>query len=374
MQTIEQEQIPESVFIEIAQTCTESEPKEIAIQRIMDSAVEQLGSGQDRVYTSHKKNESSEEWTMAVWDGHGNEFELNPYNGRYHKHNFTMLVLDRMITMKDPEDDSKFVIDNILERDIFSEEDPALALQRAFGEECIKRKRSMKHTGSTFTLVKVKHEFAERTIQVDILSVGDSTAVIYENGEKVFETVAHSPSNLEEIERLKNENRLNKREPFTNSRNFEVLNETTCCNKVSQYVNVQDLMLASTQSLGHLVYNCKELVDEKGIYGLCPSKRRIIFSDTADINIKLFSDGVSDIIYPNTIKNDMCFMSKSNARETVNLTKFRWNQNWKICAKSSWEKNVKTGEPIVYTNECFSFAGGGADDVCCVSWIQREHK
>jgi serine/threonine protein phosphatase PrpC len=322
---------------------------------VMDSAIHQLCSKQDVVYTNKIETAEYTEWNLAVFDGHGNTRGLNPYSGKYEKYNFTVLALQDMIETKQ--------MDDILNREIFGEEDSALALQRAFSKLCIDKKLSMIQVGATMVHVKVRRMYATKKILVDVLSVGDSVALIHQNGQKVFQTVEHTPFNEDEIARLKFEKRITD-ESITPGNSFEMLDADTICHKGGRYVDVQGVMMAMTQSVGHIRYSSYELVkEERGIFGLAPYKAHLEFSETDKLNIKLFSDGVSDVV-TETVEDDRLFMIQSTATETADFAKSRWEKEWKVTNKTEWEDSVRTGEP-------FKFRRGkiGADDVACVSLI-----
>lgn len=323
----------------------------------VDSAVHQLASKQDLVYTNRKDTEEYNEWTLALFDGHGTTNERNPYSeGRFEKCNLTLSALQDII--------ETHTIDDILARDIFStKEDPALALQREFGKICLEKKISMTCVGATMVLVKVKHEFSTKKIIVEVLSVGDSTAIIHQNGEKVLQTVPHDVSNEPEIDRLKMEGRITDRDIIP-ARGFEMLDEDTLCSSVGKYVQVQDVLLSMTQSMGHVHMAYGEIMEQAGIFGLDPYKARIEFEETDKLNIKLFSDGVSDMMNPESILHDQLFLTHSNATETAELAKNRWEKKWKVCSKDAWMNRID-GE-FKHAIQMI-----GADDVSCISWIKN---
>jgi serine/threonine protein phosphatase PrpC len=318
---------------------------------VMDSAIHQLCSQQDVVYTNKIETAEYTEWNLAVFDGHGNTRGLNPYSGKYEKYNFTVLALQDMIETKQ--------MDDILSREIFGEEDSALALQRAFSKLCIDKKLSMIQVGATMVHVKVRRMYATKKILVDVLSVGDSVAVIHKNGQKVFQSIEHTPFNEDEIARLKFEKRITD-ESITPGNSFEMLDADTICHKFGRYVDVQGVMMAMTQSIGHIHYSSYDRVkEERGIFGLAPYKAHLEFSESDNINIKLFSDGVSDVV-SETVEDDRLFMTHSNATDTAALAKSRWEKEWKIIKKTDW--GIKTDSPI-------RLGKISADDVCCVSLI-----
>jgi len=342
--------------------------------RTTDECVHLLGSGQDVVYKTKKNiDENTTEWTLALFDGHSSVKGINPYTQLYEqKFNFTLAVLDEMI--KTPiEGTDKTFLDTILEKDIFSDEDdPATAMQLELGKACIDKKCSMHNVGSTMVLVKIRHDKKEKKIIVEVLSVGDSVAVIYQNGVKVLETEVHNCSNQAEMERLVAQKRLYSYDPTVPSGNFEVLNENTICSKQSLYANFKGMLLASTQSIGHIDYIYGKILDPKGVTGLEPFKAVMEFSDTQEINIKLFSDGVTDVMDETNIAGDREFMIASNATETSNFAKQRWEQDWRVCKKIDWEQFLEDGtEPLFNSKPTNFVTQKNADDVSCISWIQK---
>ena len=343
--------------------------------REVDECVHQISSKQDRIYTKYgNPDKDTEEWTLALWDGHGST------NGRYDtatkmykRVNFMLDCLDDMIT------NSK-EIDEILEKDIFSEEDPVIALQHALGRRCIEKKQSMKTIGATMVLVKVKRIISEKKIIVDVISCGDSTAIIYCNGEKVLENAKHNGFNEEEIIRLTSENRIDPQMPTKTVPNFEILDKLHVCKKQGKYiVGNNGEHLAISQSVGHLEYCRGKIIDELGVLGIAPYKIRLEFSETDELNIKLFSDGISDMISTENIKSDEEIVRTSKASELANLARARWEGIWKACSKISYLKSLEDPTiPLKTSEHCFNtidmYGNIGTDDVSCISWIQTKKK
>jgi len=358
----------------VTQEATVEEEAPVAeIRREVDECVHQLCSKQDRVYTKRENpNEDTETWTLSLWDGHGfTRGSYDPVRQKFKKDNFMLDCLDDMIA-------NGREIDEILEKDIFSEEDPALALQRALGKRCIEKKQTMSSLGATMILVKVKHIISEKKIVVEVLSCGDSTVIIFCNGEKVLENVSHDGFNEEEIARLIAENRVNRFEPTKSAGNFEILDELHVCSKQGKYILAKNGdQLATSQSVGHLEYICGKIMDERGVYGVSPYKARMEFSDTVELNIKLFSDGVSDMISTEKIKSDDELIRVSNATDLANLAKARWEGQWKTCTKEAYLKTLEDPTiPLKTSDHCFNtvdrYGNVGTDDVSCISWIQTK--
>ena len=334
------------------------------MQRIVDAAVHLLGSKQDIVHTTHRLFEDREEWDLAVMDGHGSSTEKNPYTGNYHRHNLALLVIMEMITNGD--------LDEIMSRDINSEEDPATALQKALCRKCVEFKKDMTHIGTTFSLIQIRHDFTTKKITVNVLTVGDSPVTIYSNGEKVLESIQHTWSNNDELERLRRENRIDRSEELTLSSSFKFLDERTVVSEPAYYVNVLYCPLAMTQSIGHIQYKQggTKVVDEMGLFGLAPFKATMIFDETDELVIKGYSDGVSDVVVE-YLPEDAVLLKTSNATQTADYAKMKWEKTWDCVNKVVYEKAIKDGLTLADVPKKTFHFGKGADDVCCVSWIQR---
>lgn len=342
-----------------------AEPKdteEPIMTRIVDSAVHLLGSKQDIAHTVHRVFEDREEWDLVVLDGHGKMNNKNPHTNKSERYNVILLIINDLI--------STGQLDTILERDIYGEESPALYLQRLFSKKCIEYKQSMLHVGATMSLVQIRHNFTTKKITVHVETVGDSPVTIHCNGVKVLSSVIHTHTNLDELKRLKDEKRIN----MVATRptiSFKVLDENTLCAKDAKYICVGECDLAMTQSLGHIEYKSwsRQVGDETGVFGLAPYKATMVFEETDELNIKGYSDGVSDII-GDTIIYDNEFLTKSNAMETADFAKVRWEKMWRNVPEAVYLKTLEeTGSTDTLKSAQHTF-GDGMDDVSCVSWIQ----
>ena len=331
-----------------------------SMKRSLDSAIELLGSRQDIVYT----NTSTQKWTMAVFDGHGRDFYH--LNNQPKGNNIILKYLYSLIESKE--------IDDFLAKDFFSEQDnPAVSLQKYLAEKCRENNFNALDSGATMVIATAEHIGSE--IHVNVLSVGDSQCIVHCNGELVYETVPHSSDNPDEIDRLRRENRLmNPDKPTHPAIGFDLLAETIICGKWGKYVDFKtgdrnhQLSLAPTQNLGHLERIDKnQIYDDKGNCGLAPCVKQLIFSETDEINIKLFSDGVSDVVNGKIVASDAEFLKTSDAKETVERACRRWKQNWKECGRFEYEKSVRFGTPL---ESIFYNFGKTADDVSCASWTQ----
>jgi serine/threonine protein phosphatase PrpC len=352
------ELINESVIFDLGAAMAAEEPRDTYVS-LLDSAVHQLGSAQDVAYTNKIETAEYTEWNLAIFDGHGSIRGKNPYTGVYEPHNLTVLALQDMIEKKQ--------MDEILSREIFGEEDSARAMQRALSNICVEKKTSMLHVGATMVHVKVRREFATKKILVDVLSVGDSVALIHQNGKKVLQSVEHTPFNADEIARLIKEKRIVSEETAVSpGMGLEVLDDNTLCSRVGKYITVGGVQLAMTQSIGHIRYSPygSGISDETGVFGLVPYKVHMEFTESDKLNIKLFSDGVSDMIVPETLIDDQYFMIRSNATNTAEFAKNRWQKEWRATTKTRWNEHISNSMPLE-----FNLTKIGADDISCVSLI-----
>ncbi len=134
----------DSVIYDLGAAMAAEEPRDTYVS-LVDSAVHQLGSAQDVAYTNKIETAEYTEWNLAIFDGHGSTRGTNPYTGKYEPHNLTVLALQDMIETKQ--------MDEILSREIFGEEDSALAMQRALNQICNEKKKSMLHVGASMVHV-----------------------------------------------------------------------------------------------------------------------------------------------------------------------------------------------------------------------------
>lgn len=342
----------------------ENTPPPVVIQRVVDSAIHLLGSKQDIVHTTHRILDDSEEWDLAVMDGHGSTMDINPYTGKEETHNLTLCVIQEMI--------SNGTLDEIMARDIYSSDDPAVVFQRYLSKKCGEFKRGMTQVGATFSLIQIRHDFITAKITVNVLTVGDSPVIIHRNGEKVLESIAHNWRNLTELDRLRKEGRLNKEETKL-SNTFKFLDDNILVADPTYYICAGPCKLAISQSLGHIEYINESVVDETGIFGLSPFKATMVFDDTDELNIKGYSDGVSDVVV-DYLMIDAEFLKKSNATQTANYAKLKWENKWCAVSKTVYDKAIKEGRTLAHVPKSVFRFGNTADDVSCVSWIQTKNK
>lgn len=329
----------------------------ITMTREMTAADNQLGSKQDITF----EYQDETQWIGAIMDGHGNKMAKNHYSLKYEKHNFCVEAIKQL------KQDGQ--LRDILSAPISSEMNPAILLQQALGNEAIKYQTGMLETGATLALVQIRH--IEDKIKVSTLSVGDSTIMIHCNGEVVYETTPHDSSNQAELDRLVEEGRF--RDPndkLFDGNSFEFMDDSYIISRIGKYINTMKITLAMTQSIGHLEYSTKDksIVDPLGALGLYPEIHEFEFADTDDINIKAFSDGVSDMVNRETIPTDTGFLVTSDAQETVDFATSRWKKEWKYCNRDDYENGKDNKETI--NSKPFMFGPNGMDDVSCICWKQ----
>jgi len=336
------------------------------MSRITDTATHLIGRGQDMTYTTHRVFEDREEWDLAIWDGHSIDGTgRNPVTGKYEKYNITLSVLQELI--------SNGQMDEILQKDIYGEEDPALTIQHLLADRCVTYDCENK-SGATMSLVQIRHNFTDRTITVHVLAVGDSPITIYCNDDNVFETTPHDSNNAEEIDRLC---KMHRNVQLINSSSFEILDveRGLICSSPAKYIAINGKELAMTQALGHIDYRNtytafrREVGNRDGTYGIAPEKRTFIFYDTDEINIKTYSDGVGDVLNEDIDTN---IKKTENATQTANIALGRWQQKWNVVDKLDYLMALETGDLCAVENISTNpfYFGKGVDDICCVSWIQ----
>jgi len=330
--------------------------------RTVDSAVFLLGSKQDMIHTCHRSSIEGDTWIIAAFDGHGNDVDnVNPLTGKREPHNLTLQLLQELKTSGE--------LDEILLQDIYGKEDPALIIQHKVADLCAKYDREVVG-GSTMSMAQIHHDYASKKITVQLLMVGDSPIVVYRNGEKVLEPTIHDYTNTAEINRLSS---IHRRVEITPSASFEILDEDSICAAPSKYVKINGRQLSVTQALGHMdyrnPYTCynREVKCREGIYAVSPDKFTLEFNETDEINIKIFSDGVGDIINAK-LEQDAALLQRGTATELATFAKERWEKPWDAVNRQEYNAAVDKST-ITRQRQLF---GNTADDVCCVSWIQKE--
>ena len=332
--------------------------------RTVDSAVFLLGNKQDLIHTTYRSSIEGETWVIAAFDGHGNDVDnVNPLTGKREPHNLTLQLLQELKESGE--------LDEILLQNIYGKEDPALIIQHKVADLCTKYEREI-CGGSTMSIAQIHHDYASKKISVNLLMVGDSPIVVYCNGEKVLEPMIHDYTNVAEINRLMT---IHPTVEITPSSTFEILDENTLCAAPAKYVKINGRRLSVTQALGHMDYKNpytaykREVKCREGIYAVAPDKFTLDFDDTDEINLKIFSDGVGDMIN-SKFEQDTALLQRGTATELATFAKERWEKPWDTVNRHQYNAAV---DKTAISRERQLF-GNTADDVCCVSWIQKERE
>ena len=201
-----------------------------------------------------------------------------------------------------------------------------------------------KNSGSTMVFTKIK--VSPENIQVLICNIGDSSAVLFINGEPVFVTKPHDLENADEMARLVRENRVDLNDLYSmRDLDFEILSPTTLRSIEGKYMWIQSSIdkrnrqeMSMTQSLGH-----------DRLTGLHPSVSTFKCSRSDNIRVCLFSDGVTDVI---PVRNTGSFMQTTTT--LLDEAERRWKQEWTVYYKMDTRVRHKV-----------SFPQNGYDDCCC---------
>jgi serine/threonine protein phosphatase PrpC len=198
------------------------------------------------------------------------------------------------------------------------------------------------------TMVYAKAEVSPTGIEVTITNIGDSTAVVFLNGEPIFVTTQQDYENGAEMARLIKENRVDPQMPLVKKdSNFEVLSPTTLRSIEGTYVEFVSpqgkQILSMSQCLGHC-----------GITGLKPDITVFKFQRTDTIKVVLFSDGVSDVMPVSgaVASSTIPFMTTPTA--LLDEAERRWKQEWNVHLGTDLRKIHRT-----------KFPSNGYDDCCC---------
>jgi len=288
-----------------------------------ESAAKQICAKQDAVFFF--KIDEEEGWTkeegdqlidvIVVFDGHGPD-----------------LVIDMI---------RKF---NLEEH--FKKAEPIESIQQAIDKNIHERPFPIDETivhrsGSTISFAKIFRNIMTKKMLIHMEWLGDSPILVFVNGEILFSSEIHSPSNQREIEILKKRGI-----PFRildTDFGFKILDEERIGNNPGKYVIFDEkIQLAFTRSLGH------------GRIAYSESQKHIIECNTDDeVKVLIFSDGVGDILNMNM---DVERLKTFSAEEIVDLAEYRWKQKW-----------LYQGEPLLFENDEY-------DDCSCVVWYQKNEK
>ena len=240
-----------------------------------------MASGQDYVCTGtgvDAETGESFEYIMLN-DGHGSDFCINFIRGM------------------SPEEKSECI----------GSPDPIRALvAKIDGSYCVPMKRS---SGATAVILK------SYTNRGEVITCGDSQAVIFKDGEVIHITQEHNFTNQEERVRVT----ASGRNFFITSSNIRVASDTEMEMSQTEYLSFPGgSMLACTQALGH-----------NSITGYAPSSFKFTYEQYSSYKVVLASDGVFDIMIPGC-NNDMQVLCEKTSQEICDWTVARWLQVWRF--------------------------------------------
>jgi len=244
-----------------------------------DFAVQQMSSRQDYVCTgTGVDSETGESFEYIMLnDGHGGDFCIN--------------YIRRMSAEEKAE--------------CIGSPDPIRALvAKIDGSGCVPMHRS---SGATAVILKC---YADRA---EVITCGDSQAVIFKDGEVIHVTQEHNSTNQEERVRVTaNDNYF-----FVPSSSVRLVSETEMELVRAEYLSLPNgSLLACTQALGH-----------NSITGYAPASFTFVYEKDASYKVVLASDGVFDMMIQGS-KNDMDVLGTKTSQEICDWTVARWLQEW----------------------------------------------
>jgi len=246
----------------------------------IDFDIQQMSSGQDYVCNGTGVDSDTDESFEYVMlnDGHGGDFCIN------------------YIRRMSPEEKAECI----------GSPDPIRALvAKIDGSGCVPKHRS---SGATAVILKC---YADRA---EVITCGDSQAVIFKDGEVIHVTQEHNSTNQEERVRVTaNDNYF-----FVPSSSVRLVSETEMELVQAEYLSLTNgSLLACTQALGH-----------NSITGYAPTSFKFVYEKDASYKVVLASDGVFDMMIPGS-KNDMDILGTKTSQEICDWTVARWLQEWK---------------------------------------------
>lgn len=231
---------------------------------------------------------------------------------------------------------------------IMQSDTPHKLLQELIQADSTLQERS--RSGSTMVYAKVT-PFENHT-NIEVVNIGDSSALVMVNDKPIFVTTPHNCKNGAEILRLITEHRITMQFSIIQmGTTFEVMSPTTVSIKQGLYIRFIDSIgkyyeLTPSQSLGH-----------DGMTGFAPTITNIRVLPSDNVRIFLFSDGVGDVLPTEGLASASTFAfmkSVSSTTELLNEAERRWCQEW-MC-------NI---EHDTTTQHLSSFESNGYDDCCC---------
>jgi serine/threonine protein phosphatase PrpC len=174
----------------------------------------------------------------------------------------------------------------------FKKAEPVESIQQAIDKNINERpfpidEIIVHRSGSTISFAKIFRNIMTKKMLIHMEWLGDSPILVFVNGEILFSSEIHSPSNQREIDILKKRGI-----PFRildTDFGFKILDEERIGNNPGKYVIFDEkIQLAFTRSLGH------------GRIAYSESQKHIIECNIEDeVKVLIFSDGVGDILNMN---------------------------------------------------------------------------
>jgi len=209
------------------------------------------------------------------------------------------------------------------------------------------------HSGATLVYTKITAHDTHFDIQ--IVNIGDSRAVLFVDGKKIFVSQLHNFNNGKEMVRLMISKKVDPIEPISyQARSFDVLSLTSLVSKGGAYVNFLDPMggknitLTPTQSLGHV-----------GLTGIEPTITNFRVSLTSSFKVVLFSDGVDDVL-PADEGIFLSLFRNSSAADILAIAERNWKQKW-TCYSAVGAEGIDLTKSTVASFP----TRNGYDDCCC---------
>lgn len=296
----------------------------------IEIAINQLYKGQDeasffKIPTS--KSEIDDGWDVeteiaVILDGHGHNFFMDE---------FRKLDLPSHFLNENPIESIQNIIDQQQRNNNISYEIAA-------------------KSGSTISFVTVKKNLKKGIYRVHCEWLGDSPIYIYKNRNLVFQSEIHRASKIGELEQLRKMDVLSGKQETVNMTTFQIVDKNTIEDVLKLYICLRgNYCLECTRSLGH-----------KRLVRLDPQIYDCDFLIKDSIRIVLCTDGVSDIVNLQKIKEDSDLFANASASEIVKYAENRWNQEWNI---KIWDKNTKS-----YKMSIEKFDSNERDDCACITW------
>ena len=245
--------------------------------------------------------------------------------------------------------------------EIMAKDNPEIELQRQIDEFMNSKHISRESYRSGATMVLAKVTFYETYTEIKFTNIGDSSGILYVNGEPIFVTKEHNFENGEEMVRLMSEGRVNTKMPIVKtSRAIEVYSRNKLLSKKGSYINFvlpdgNFMELSPSQSLGHL-----------GVCGLNPTVTVFRILPTDNFKIVLCSDGITDMMPVNGVGSAIWlkFIQKSTAKEIVDIAYNQWKREWSV-SQELVDKDRSEYIDLLKMPKVKFPTRGGYDDCCC---------